>query len=596
MTQIAKIPRVSNNFRPFKTEVGLALSALLVVMLSGCTSKPTVPAEMASVPKRELKEMVLVPMGEFKMGASETDIEPVSSFGWSPSWSGRIQSLLISAKPAHTVYLDDFFIDKFEVTNAQYSVFVKATGHRRSNYHNDSRFNAPDQPVVGVSWFDAKEFCSWAGKRLPTEAEWEKAARGTDGRIFPWGNRWDTRKLRSADSVSGQSLNSFNDWSAWQNTMFRTDFSKARPSRAGSFPAGASVYGAMDMAGNVWEWVADWYGTNYYSESPRRNPSGPTSGRHRVLRGGAWDVPKAVANTWFRENFIEPGVSESFVTGFRCAKNLLSIAADTQSFEKGVRAHQRGDLSAAMQEWLPLAEQGVAEAQLNIGIMYRKGLGVPQDYAKARQWLDKAADQGHDTAQMNMALLYREGLGVPQDYAVAADWYRKAALRGNVEGQYNLGWLYLTGTGVSRDLLQAYVWSSLPAQLYPPGRFRDDAISNRDAAYGAMSETQREEAEREAAFRLGWAYNVGQGTEANPNEAIKFYCRSAKLGLEAAGHTLLLLGDTDPALRRQVMMVAATGEDPLEWSTGVAASTSKNFGRLTGSPVSLASTAAKSCR
>ena len=159
------------------------------------------------------------------------------------------------------------------------------------------------------------------------------------------------------------------------------------------------------------------------------------------------------------------------------ASLMLVLACTANSdFKGGLAAYERGDYVTAMREWLPLAKQGFASAQHNIGLMYRKGQGVPQDYAKARLWFKKAAVQGYDPAQMNMAILYREGWGVPQDYAAAAEWYRMAALRGNVEGQYNLGVFYWNGMGVSRNRIQTYVWSSLSAVLYPPGRLRDDAI------------------------------------------------------------------------------------------------------------------------
>jgi TPR repeat protein len=278
------------------------------------------------------------------------------------------------------------------------------------------------------------------------------------------------------------------------------------------------------------------------------------------------------------------------------ASLMLVLACTANSdFKGGLAAYERGDYVTAMREWLPLAKQGFASAQHNIGLMYRKGQGVPQDYAKARLWFKKAAVQGYDPAQMNMAILYREGWGVPQDYAAAAEWYRMAALRGNVEGQYNLGVFYWNGTGVSRNRIQAYVWSSLAAVLYPPGRLRDDAIGLREAAHSAMTATQRDVAEREAAFRLGWAYHVGQGTEADPGEALKFYCRSAELGLDAAG--FMMDTDSTPELRRQVMAVAVTGVDPLKWATTVATEIDQGLRFASGVDLpSLASVAAEGCR
>ncbi|MFQ5875616.1 MAG: formylglycine-generating enzyme family protein [Dehalococcoidia bacterium] len=265
--------------------------------------------------------MVLVPGGEFTMGASAEEQEAVLEFGWSPEWAGRIRQLVESAGPPHVVQLKSFYIDKYEVTNRQYTAFVDATGRQPSTFWGQAQVNRPDQPVIGVSWHDADAFCAWAGKRLPTESEWEKAARGRRALAYPWGNSWDSSRLRSADAVANRPLDTFDDWSLWQQQLL-VGGSEIWPAEVGSYLEGASPYGAMDMAGNVWEWVSDWYDPDYYAVSPRLNPTGPSEGESRVLRGGAWDVPRVVAYTWSRETFIPPEFRNSTVTGFRCALTL----------------------------------------------------------------------------------------------------------------------------------------------------------------------------------------------------------------------------------------------------------------------------------
>ncbi len=188
--------------------------------------------------------MVLIPAGEFQMGSENSENE----------------------MPVHTVYLDDFYMDVHEVTNAQYQEFLNATGHELPEYWDDPRFNAPDQPVVGVTWYDAVAYCQWAGKRLPTEAEWEKAARGgLVGYKYPWG---DTLTRDNANYVGTGGTDIWNDTS---------------PVRSFA-PNG---YGLFDMIGNVYEWCLDYYDYNYYYISPSYNPMGPEEGNTRVLRGGS---------------------------------------------------------------------------------------------------------------------------------------------------------------------------------------------------------------------------------------------------------------------------------------------------------------------
>jgi formylglycine-generating enzyme required for sulfatase activity len=198
--------------------------------------------------------MVYVPAGEFLMGATDAD-----------SAAGEHE------KPQHSVYVGGFWIDRTEVTNAQFHKCVEAGGCGRepwcwdeSNFDDHDRFNAPDQPVVCVLWNDAQDYAAWVGGRLPTEAEWEKAARGTDGRKYPWGNSAPDCHKANHKGCAGATV------------------------AVGSYPAGASPYGALDMAGNVWEWTTDKYGEDYYDHSPARNPQGPDSGGFRVMRGGAF--------------------------------------------------------------------------------------------------------------------------------------------------------------------------------------------------------------------------------------------------------------------------------------------------------------------
>ena len=211
-------------------------------------------------------------------------------------------------QPQHEVTLDGFWIDRTEVTNEQYALCVQEGSCDASALADDSAYNDDTQPVVGVSWFDAEDYCTWAGGQLPTEAQWEYAARGNDGRLYPWGNEFDGQKVNFCDTNC--------TYNSWKDDNYNDGYAFTAP--VGSYPAGDSWVGALDMAGNVWEWLADWYNRDYYDNSPDINPVGPESGDFKVLRGGSWADTAAVVRSAYR---FSSGLPTSRVgpIGFRCA-------------------------------------------------------------------------------------------------------------------------------------------------------------------------------------------------------------------------------------------------------------------------------------
>ena len=232
--------------------------------------------------------MLYIPAGEFEMGSEEGDSDE---------------------QPVHTIYVDAFWMDETEVTNEMYSQCVNDGSCNKpgGSYYGDVSY--ADHPVVSVDWNDSASYCEWVGGRLPTEAEWEKAARGgVEGEAYPWGDAFDCKKANADDETliddyvvpGGANCDGYN-----------------RTSPAGSFSPNG--YGLYDMSGNVWEWVNDWYASGYYVNSPSSNPSGPSSGEYRVLRGGSWlnynDSLRSADRGW-----INPTYSNNYL-GFRCSRS-----------------------------------------------------------------------------------------------------------------------------------------------------------------------------------------------------------------------------------------------------------------------------------
>jgi len=248
------------------------------------TPLPTATIELGIGSKMTGKDgmpLLFIPVGEFIMGSNNGNPEE---------------------QPVHNVHLDAYWIDQAEVTNGMYAMCVQEGGCQppsstssptRGSYYGNPKYS--NFPVIYVDWNKAQAYCLWANRRLPTEAEWEKAARGTDGRTYPWGNNAPNSALLNFDKNVGDST------------------------EVGKYPAGASYYGALDMAGNVWEWVADWYASNYYANSPLSNPLGPSSGELRVIRGGSWNSDIYDTRSEFRDRGV-PDVTFNRI-GFRCASS-----------------------------------------------------------------------------------------------------------------------------------------------------------------------------------------------------------------------------------------------------------------------------------
>lgn len=246
-------------------------------------------APVESVKGKDGAPMILIPAGPFTMGSNDG---------------------LPNERPEHSVTLDAYYIDQYEVTLTLYRKFLESGKHESPpTWDDEAATTVGDRPAIGMKWADAAAYCQWAGKRLPTEAEWEKAARGTDSRRYPWGHMQPFVDIANYNRGV---------WVSEAITLVGvTSGLEGMSVRHGLKEGGKSPYGLSHMAGNASEWVADWYDREYYQKSPDKNPTGPSEGEKRVLRGGSWaDLPAALRVT---ARFSAEPDYEDRTIGFRCA-------------------------------------------------------------------------------------------------------------------------------------------------------------------------------------------------------------------------------------------------------------------------------------
>lgn len=244
-------------------------------------NSPATQPEFHAIPINSSKSapIAFIPDGEFAMG------------------SDRGQD---DEQPVHRVSVKAFYLETQEVTVARYAAFLMSQKPDPPFKWNEATNGSHEnKPVVGVNWYDARDYCRWIGRRLPTEAEWELAARGTEGRMYPWGEAHPTRGHANAGHTK---------WHGYDTLT-----------NVGQFELGKTPNGVYDLAGNLWEWVADWYDASYYQFSPRENPPGPSAGPLRALRGGAWNNDAKTIRSTNRAGYA-PDARRNDV-GFRCAKD-----------------------------------------------------------------------------------------------------------------------------------------------------------------------------------------------------------------------------------------------------------------------------------
>ncbi len=315
--QFKSFPGTVHGTELFDTPYAVEFHDLLMGFLEDIRAAAP-PSGTTQIRSSDGMAMVYVPAGEFTMGIDREGFDYAMRLCKQYSGGGQMaiatcgQAAFVDEQPMHSVALDGFWIDRVEVTNAQYQRCVEAGActppvesgsYTRPSYYRDDVYRA--YPVISVTWQQAADYCKWAGGRLPTEAEWEYAARGSDGSAFPWGNAFDGTRLNYCDARC--------DWGPNDPAV---DDGYADTAPVGAFPTGASWCGAWDLAGNVREWVADLYGR--YSSERQVNPTGPSSGDAHVTRGGSWlDRPDDVRSTNRGGNSLDYAHAK---VGFRCVQ------------------------------------------------------------------------------------------------------------------------------------------------------------------------------------------------------------------------------------------------------------------------------------
>jgi formylglycine-generating enzyme required for sulfatase activity len=302
-----------NRQKPTGNIVLFAPILVMYLVIAGCGQGKLLDPTLTPIPMINDDygvPMVLIPDGSFDMGAdADTALAECQKFYGSCS-----RDWYTSEEPIHRVFLDNYYIDQYEVTNARYAACVDegvcdppivTDDLSRGEYYGSSTY--ADYPVIFVKWYDAQTYCQWRGARLPTEAEWEKAARGRlEGKLYPWGDTFDGERVNFCDR---------NCKSRYANQDYDDGYENTAP--VGSYAPNG--YGLYDMAGNVWEWVADWYDKDYYAHSPASNPGGPASGERRVLRGGSWYNFGSYYRAAHCYSYDPSNVYS--IVGFRCASS-----------------------------------------------------------------------------------------------------------------------------------------------------------------------------------------------------------------------------------------------------------------------------------